>query len=51
MRDVPDLFRDGLADFARAILHGEDMTDEGEAAGSLLAETIIRVRKAHEPKK
>jgi hypothetical protein len=36
---VPDLFRDGLDDWFKG--RG---TDEGEAAGSLLAETIIRHR-------
>jgi sugar (pentulose or hexulose) kinase len=44
MRNVPDLFRDGLADWVRALLTGDDATDEGEAAGSLLAETLIRHR-------
>ena len=51
MRDVPDLFRDGLADWIRSLLTGDDTSDEGEAAGSLFAETIIRLRQAHEPKK
>lgn len=51
MRDKPDLFRDGLEDWIRGLLGTGDVTDEGEAAGSLLAETIIRVRQSHEPKK
>ena len=51
MRDVPGLFWDGIGDAARAILTGETMSDDGEAAGILLAETIIRLRQAHEPKK
>jgi hypothetical protein len=51
MRDVPDLFRDGLEQWIRSALNGDDATAEGEAAGSLLAETIIRVRQAHEKKK
>ena len=40
MRDVPDLFRDGLGDY----FAGRD-TDEGEAAGSLLAEILIMHRQ------
>lgn len=44
MRDVPDLFRDGLADWLRSAVAGIDPSDEGEAAGSLLAETLIMHR-------
>lgn len=51
MRNVPDLFRDGLGDWIRSLMTGDDASEEGEAAGSLLAETIIRVRQSHEPKK
>lgn len=45
MRNVPDLYRDGLADWIRAAVTGEAPSDEGEAAGSLLAETAIRHRQ------
>lgn len=44
MRDVPDLFRDGIEDWLRGITSG-DMTPEGDAAGSLLAEIAIRHRQ------
>lgn len=49
MRDVPDLFRDGIEDWIRGLVTG-DITDEGEAAGSLLAETLILFRQANEKK-
>lgn len=51
MRDVPGLFWEGIVDAARAILTGETMSDDGEAAGILIAETLIRVRRANEPRK